>query len=107
MSEPLRLLPATAALAERNWLTGAPDDRLADAQRLLSEFDGEGLGWARGELALWLTELGLPVPTDLAMAEPYVLQLQGRPSGAASSGGRWGAPTSRRSPWSRAVTLTN
>ena len=34
--EPIRLLPAAAAIVERVWLTGAPDDRLDECRALLS-----------------------------------------------------------------------
>src|SRR5512145_3535430 len=46
--EPLRLLPAAAALVERVWLCDVPDQRVADALAMLRRTDVVGLEWARG-----------------------------------------------------------
>jgi DNA-binding CsgD family transcriptional regulator len=91
--EPMRLLPAAAALAERAWLRGLADARLADARTLLDTAPVVGMEWARGELATWLGRLGEPVDVDLgAVAEPYRLQLSGSFEAAAAAWARLAAP---------------
>jgi DNA-binding CsgD family transcriptional regulator/tetratricopeptide (TPR) repeat protein len=89
--EPIRLLPAAAALVERSWLRGIADDRLAECRAVLAGATGEGLAWARGELATWLRRLdadlgsvpsGDALPGDVA--EPFSLQLAGRHEEAAA-----------------------
>jgi DNA-binding CsgD family transcriptional regulator/tetratricopeptide (TPR) repeat protein len=64
--EPWRVLPAAAALVEQMWLTGVADGRITDLTRLVGE-PGDGLHWARGDLAVWLARAGVEVPAgDLA-----------------------------------------
>ena len=55
-----RRLPVLSALAERAWLTGETDDRVATtAPGLLREYAAiPAAAWGRGELALWLRRLG-------------------------------------------------
>ncbi|MGV9712753.1 ATP-binding protein [Gordonia sp. NPDC003424] len=73
--EPLRVLPAAAALVERMWLTGSPDDRVAEFRRLAAR-SGDGLQWARGDLAVWLKRVGAGV--DVAdVAPPCAAYLAG------------------------------
>jgi DNA-binding CsgD family transcriptional regulator len=74
--EPVRVLPAAAALIEIAWLTGKPDDDIAEYRRLLDGACGPGLEWARGELAMWLRRLDPTVDTD-GVAAPYRLYLDG------------------------------
>jgi DNA-binding CsgD family transcriptional regulator len=74
--EPIRLLPAAAALAERSWLTGEPDARLEQWVGLLDEAPRAGLDWARGELAVWLCRLGVRVEVT-RVAPPYESLLAG------------------------------
>ena len=80
--EPLRTLPAAAAVAENAWLTGADDDRLEQCRSMLEEAPVEGLEWARGELAVWLRRLGVRVEAA-GVAEPYRLLLGGGHEAAA------------------------
>ncbi|TDO18578.1 regulatory LuxR family protein [Mycobacterium sp. BK086] len=73
--EPLRLIPAAAALTEFGWLTGEPVS-LDRYHRLIEGPELPGLSWARGELASWLHRSGVEVEvTDVA--EPYRLYLDG------------------------------
>jgi DNA-binding NarL/FixJ family response regulator len=91
--EPMRLLPAAAALVERAWLKG--DHARVDACRdLLRASTQPGLEWARGELATWLRRLDPSAPLDLAadVAEPYRLQLAGDFEAAATAWEQLGAP---------------
>ncbi len=97
--EPIRLLPAAAALVERSWLQAVADERLEECRALLASASGGGLEWARGELATWLRRLdadlgtgpGVELAPD-AVAEPHRLQLAGRFDDAARTWGRLSAP---------------
>ncbi|TIC87614.1 LuxR family transcriptional regulator [Nocardioides sp. GY 10113] len=87
LDEPLRRLPVLSALAERAWLTGARDDRVAGlAVAAVHDLAGApGATWGVGDLAVWLVRLGLlPDPPADAVAEPYRLTLSGRPAAAAA-----------------------
>ena len=94
LDEPLRRLPVLAALAERMWLTGIPDERVTSTAPVeLARTGGdEGTLWSRGELAVWLWRLGLDatVAAD-SVAEPYRLTLTGRHEQAAGWWQRAGA----------------
>jgi DNA-binding CsgD family transcriptional regulator len=89
--EPIRMLPAAAAIAESCWLTGAPDDRLMHCRQLLTDVPAEGLEWSRGELAAWLRRLGDTVDTA-DLAAPYRLLLQGSHEAAAEEFHRLSMP---------------
>ncbi len=86
LDEPLRRLPVLAALAERMWLTGTPDERVtrtAPIQLALAK-GSAATTWARGELAVWLWRLGVEIePDDGWVAEPYRLTLAGQHQQAA------------------------
>ena len=86
--EPIRLMPAAAALVEQTWLHGTDDD-LAEYVDLLAATRGTGLEWARGELAVWLRRAGEDVEAD-AVAEPYRLYLDGAIADAAAAFERLG-----------------
>jgi DNA-binding CsgD family transcriptional regulator len=97
--EPIRLLPAAAALVERSWLRGLPDPRLDRCRALLAAAAGGGLEWARGELAAWLQRLDAGRGADplgdsppAAVADPYRLQLAGRYATAAERWAQLSAP---------------
>ncbi len=92
--EPMRLLPAAAALVERAWLTGEPDDRLDACRALLDRVPRTGLDWGRGDLAVWLHRLGDPVSLEQAgdIAEPYRQLLTGDAAGAAATWAELGDP---------------
>ena len=78
--EMIRLLPMCAALAERAWLTGREDERIAIGRELLHPEVRAGLEWARGDLAIWMHRLdpATEVPHVESLAEPFQLQLSGR-----------------------------
>lgn len=77
--EPIRMLPVASAFAERNWLTGRPDTHLEQCLKLLHDsVSHTGLEWARGELAVWLRRLGMPLADTVGTAEPYAMILAGR-----------------------------
>ncbi|MEJ2861220.1 AAA family ATPase [Actinomycetospora flava] len=92
--EPLRLLPAASALAERCWVTGAPDARLADVLDLLAEIGARpGTEWSAAELALWLRRLGHWATPPVPPADgPYRLLLDGDAAGAARAWAELGSP---------------
>jgi ATP/maltotriose-dependent transcriptional regulator MalT len=92
--EPLRLLPAASALAERSWVTGRPDARLDDAAALLSAAGARaGTEWSTGELAVWLARLGRAADTDgLALAPAHRHLLDGDPWTAAELWRELGSP---------------
>lgn len=95
--EPMRLLPAAAALVEQAWLTGRPDERIEECYGLLRHTTGIGLEWGRGDLAGWLHRLD---PTGgfegtEEIAEPYRLQISGDSVGAAEMWDALGAPYER------------
>jgi DNA-binding NarL/FixJ family response regulator len=89
--EPIRMLPAAAAIAESCWLTGVPDDRLMQCRKLLTDVPAEGLEWSGGELAAWLRRLGDTVETA-DLAAPYRLLLQGSHEAAAEEFHRLSMP---------------
>ncbi|MFC5063446.1 ATP-binding protein [Actinomycetospora atypica] len=92
--EPLRLLPAAAALAERCWLRGTDDARLEDVAALISTAGTcPGTEWSTGDLAVWLARLGRTVATrDLPLAAPHRLLLAGDPAAAAARWRQLGSP---------------
>jgi DNA-binding CsgD family transcriptional regulator len=92
--EMIRLLPACAALAERVWLTGCEDERLAIGRDLLAADVRTGLEWARGDLAIWMRRLdpALEAPDLESLAEPYRLQLNGEHRAAAECWASLSAP---------------
>ena len=82
--ELVRVLPAAAAIVERSWLTGIVDPRLDECRSFLERAPVTGLEWARGDLAMWLRRIDVPVSvTDVA--EPYRLLLDGRFEAAAEA----------------------
>lgn len=93
LDEPLRVLPAAAAIAEQAWLTGRPDGRVDEAVAVLRATAGvPGLEWSRGDLATWLRRLGCDLPRRLAVAKPYQLMLNGQGKDAAVEWARIGEP---------------
>jgi DNA-binding CsgD family transcriptional regulator len=98
-SEPVRTLPAAAALVEQAWLTGVADDRIPACRALLESTNRPGLEWGRGDLASWLRRLDDQGPTPVSgdgppagVAEPYRLQLAGAHEAAAALWDQLGSP---------------
>jgi DNA-binding CsgD family transcriptional regulator/GTPase SAR1 family protein len=89
--EPLRVLPAAAAIAESAWLSGTLDERLDEFRALLDTTPVVGLEWARGELAVWLRRLDASVQAD-GLAVPYALLLDGKFEAAAEEFHRLSMP---------------
>jgi DNA-binding CsgD family transcriptional regulator len=89
--EPLRVLPAAAAIIESSWLSGTLDDRLDECHTLLDKTPITGLEWARGELAVWLRRLDASVQAD-GLAVPYALLLDGKFEAAAEEFHRLSMP---------------
>ena len=89
--EPMRTLPAAAAIAEFAWTTGTADGRIAECSALLAGGPVTGLEWSRGELAVWLRRLGLDV-VAADVAEPYRLLLDGAHEAAAEEFHRLSMP---------------
>ncbi len=87
--EPVRVLPAAAALIENAWLTGKPVADVAEYKRLLDDANGPGLEWARGELAMWLRRVDPTVDAD-GVADCYRRYLNRDIRGAASEFERLG-----------------
>jgi DNA-binding CsgD family transcriptional regulator len=84
LDEPLRLLPAGAALAEQMWLNGAQDTRIATVAGLLERCGTQTeLAWSNGDLAVWLHRLDRTLPAALAVGTPHRLLLDGEPAAAA------------------------
>jgi DNA-binding CsgD family transcriptional regulator len=99
LREPLRLMPAAGALVERAWLVGEQDPRVDEAVEILHRYDGAGLEWAVGELAVWLQRLD-PDRQDLSLdeltvSEPHRLALTGRHAEAAAMWEKLDAPFDR------------
>jgi len=95
LDEPLRQLPVLSGLAERMWLTGVPDDLVAGrAPAMLQQASASpATAWAAGELAVWLSRLGISPPPDLSLvAQPARLTLSGHHAEAASWWRQAGAP---------------
>ncbi len=93
LDEPLRVMPAAAALVEQAWVTGRPDARVAQAVEILGRFDLPGLEWARGDLAGWLLRVDPQLATaDLEVSAPHRLQLDGRHLEAAAGWAKLEAP---------------
>jgi DNA-binding CsgD family transcriptional regulator len=89
--EPMRTLPAAAAIAEFAWTTGVADDRIALCGKILIEGPVTGLEWSRGDLAVWLRRLGQTVDV-VGVAEPYRLLLDGAHEAAADEFHRLSMP---------------
>jgi DNA-binding CsgD family transcriptional regulator len=85
LDEPLRRLPVLAALAERMWMSGEPDPRVADAVTAVGVLDGRaGTEWVVGDLAAWLARLNLLTGSPTQVAEPYRMAQDGRHADAAA-----------------------
>lgn len=86
--EPLRILPVATALVEQVWHTGESDDRVPGFCELLG-IHGDGLEWARGDLAVWLARVGIDCVAD-GVAAPFATYLGGDVASAAGAFAEYG-----------------
>lgn len=93
IDEPLRRLPLYSAYAEVMWTTGVADERVT--REGVAVLDGvigiPGSEWAVGELAAWLTRLGIEVAAA-PVAAPYRAAAEDRVDEAADWWERNGEP---------------
>jgi DNA-binding SARP family transcriptional activator len=87
-----RLAPVRAARAEAAWLAG-------DTERTLTEVEADDAliaqhrhPWFLGELSYWRWKAGAPTGPPDGIAEPYGLQIAGRPRAAAEAWTALGCP---------------
>ncbi|MCK9930513.1 AAA family ATPase [Frankia sp. Mgl5] len=105
LDEPLRRLAVLSALAERMWLTEVSDPRVIRAAAAIAETGTRagtaggaggagiaGTAWAAGDLAVWLSRLGLLSQWPDEVAPPFRLSLAGDHDEAASWWRRTGEP---------------
>jgi DNA-binding CsgD family transcriptional regulator/tetratricopeptide (TPR) repeat protein len=78
-----RLGHVHAARAEAAWLAGDPEQTLAEARSAYPLAVEKGHLWFAGELAYWQWKAGADETWPAWIAEPYRLQLVGRPEAAA------------------------
>jgi DNA-binding CsgD family transcriptional regulator/tetratricopeptide (TPR) repeat protein len=83
-----RIGQVAGALAETAWLARDPDRSRAATELAWELALGRRERWLTGELALWRRRAGVEEPTPDWIAEPYRLELSGRPEEAAE---RWRA----------------
>ncbi|HEY5879116.1 MAG TPA: AAA family ATPase [Nakamurella sp.] len=101
IDEPLRRLAVLSALAERMWMTAVPDPRVTELApgELARLTIVPGTSWAAGDLAVWLTRLGLLADRSVPVAEPFRLTLDSRPDRAAAWWRRTGEPFAEAMAW--------
>ena len=82
-------------------MTDRPDPRVTEqaVAQLPVLGAAPGAGWAAGNLAVWLTRLGLPVDVPAEIAEPFRLTLEGRYGEAAAWWHLAGDPFSEAMAW--------
>ncbi|HEX5588695.1 MAG TPA: AAA family ATPase [Candidatus Limnocylindrales bacterium] len=90
MAEPTATLqrvgPVRAARAEAAWLEGDLERSAAEAAGVIELAIAKAHPWHVGELSWWLVQAGRPAPSGApAIAEPWRLQLAGRPRDAAAA----------------------
>jgi DNA-binding CsgD family transcriptional regulator len=71
---------------------GRLDSVRADTDPVLALAVEREAGWLVGELACWRRRAGIDETVDVPVAEPYALELSGRPGDAAESWARLGCP---------------
>lgn len=93
IDEPAASLTVLAALSERAWLNGTVDARVGEAHEGLRGSEiASGLGWAAGNLAVWLRRSGRSVGRTDDIEDPYARSLAGEASAAATRWREIGAP---------------
>jgi DNA-binding CsgD family transcriptional regulator len=83
-----RIGQVAAALAEAAWLDGDAERSLAATELAWDLACERRERWMTGELALWRARAGVAEPAPEWIAEPYRLEISGRPDEAAA---RWDA----------------
>ena len=87
-----RLAHVHAARAEAAWLAGDPERAAAEARAVLPLAVEKRHLWFAGELAWWQRVAGASGAAPAWVAEPYRLQLDGRPAEAAAAWAALGFP---------------
>lgn len=87
-----RLRHVHAARAEAAWLSGDPDATLREALTVYPLVLEKRHPWFAGELAYWQWKAGALSRVPRWIAEPYRLQIDGRPAAAAESWRARGCP---------------
>jgi DNA-binding CsgD family transcriptional regulator len=95
--EVYRLVPVRTARAEAAWLSGDRERAAAEVQSIRELARQRGSPWDLGEVALWLTRLGVDAamneqPDPALLPAPYCLALTGDWAGAASAWEALGCP---------------
>jgi DNA-binding CsgD family transcriptional regulator/tetratricopeptide (TPR) repeat protein len=90
--ELLRLGPVAAARAETAWLEGDRDRVAVAIAPALPLAEARGVARLVGELACWRRRAGIESTTVPGAAEPWSLELAGRPMDAATSWRELGCP---------------
>jgi DNA-binding CsgD family transcriptional regulator/tetratricopeptide (TPR) repeat protein len=96
-----RIAPVAAARAEAAWLEGRLDAVQEETQLAFELALARDSPWAMGELACWRRRAGIDELVDAAVADPYALELAGRPEDAARA---WHALAS---PYESALALAH
>ncbi|HEY7258168.1 MAG TPA: AAA family ATPase [Gaiellales bacterium] len=87
-----RLGPVSAARAEAHWLAGRPDLIGAETDAALELAMRNEHAWVAGELSVWRRRAGIVEDPPEVAAEPYRLELDGRPEDAARAWTALGCP---------------
>ena len=87
-----RIGPVLAARAEAGWLANDLETTLREAQAGLELSTMSGNQWSNGRLGLWLCRAGGTIAPDLALAEPYRMEIAGAFDAAAVAWKQLGYP---------------
>lgn len=83
-SQPAYVAPVVLARVEAAWLEGRLDKARAHLRSIVDAPNGLD-PWTRGETRVWLARLGMDAALDGVLAEPFALQLAGRPHEACAA----------------------
>jgi DNA-binding CsgD family transcriptional regulator len=87
-----RIGPVAAARAEARWLAGEAELVDGETEAALARAAAHRSTWAVGELCVWRRRAGLDETSSTGAAEPYRLELAGKPEAAARLWTRLGCP---------------
>jgi DNA-binding CsgD family transcriptional regulator/tetratricopeptide (TPR) repeat protein len=90
--ETQRLVPLAAALAEKAWIAGEPEDVVAAVDTAWTAAVAFPNRWALGELSWWLAVVGIRRPVPSPIAGPFELLLEGAWRAAAAAWTALGCP---------------